>query len=106
MVECPMGLPNGKQTAATKEGTMMFRSKLIFNHVLYVPSLMCNLISLSQLLDESNYVAQLTNNFCVIQDCTMRMLIGVSEQQEGLYFLRTMGTETTMKPSIESSFDV
>ncbi|KAK9008809.1 hypothetical protein V6N11_080287 [Hibiscus sabdariffa] len=76
MTGCPVGLPNGNQIAATKEGTMVFENKLTLNHVLYVPSLMCNLISLSQLLDETNCVAQFTDKFCVIQDRTSRMLIG------------------------------
>lgn len=28
IIDCPVGLPNGKQAAATKKGTMMFNSKL------------------------------------------------------------------------------
>ncbi|KAK9045783.1 hypothetical protein V6N11_051691 [Hibiscus sabdariffa] len=75
MTGCPVGLPNGNQIAATKEGIMVFDNKLTLNHVLYVPSLMCNLISLSQLLDETKCGAQFTDNFCVIQDCTSRMLL-------------------------------
>ncbi|KAK9043320.1 hypothetical protein V6N11_071665 [Hibiscus sabdariffa] len=70
---CPVGLPNGNQIFATKEGTMVFDKKLALNHVLYGSSLMCNLISLSQLIDETNCVAQFTNKFCVIHDRTSGM---------------------------------
>ncbi|KAK8575185.1 hypothetical protein V6N12_062861 [Hibiscus sabdariffa] len=80
MIGCPVGLPNGNQIAATKVGTMVFDNKLTLNHVLYVPILMCNLISLSQLLDETNCVAQFNDKFCVIQDRTSGMLIGAGEQ--------------------------
>ncbi|KAK9045789.1 hypothetical protein V6N11_051697 [Hibiscus sabdariffa] len=86
VVGCPVGLPNGNQIAATKEGIMVFDNKLTLNHVLYVPSLMCNLISLSQLLDETKCGAQFTDNFCVIQDCTSRMLL-VSVNKEGALLL-------------------
>ncbi|KAK8548028.1 hypothetical protein V6N12_060955 [Hibiscus sabdariffa] len=100
------GLPNGNQIVATKEGTMVFDRKLTLNHVLYVPSLMCNLISLSQVLDETNCVAQFTDKFFVIQDRTSRMLIGAGEQRGELYFFRTMVTTTAMKMSGQSSFDM
>ncbi|KAK8493816.1 hypothetical protein V6N12_018614 [Hibiscus sabdariffa] len=106
VIGCPVGLPNRNQIAVTKEGTMVFDNKLTLNHVLYVPSLMCNLISLSQLLDETNCVAQFTDKFCVIQDRTSGMLIGAGEQRGGLYFFHTMVTTTAMKMSGQSSFDM
>lgn len=68
ILERPAGLPNGKQTATTKEGTVMLSDELKLANVLYVPSLQCNLISVSQLVDESNCVVQFTNKFCAIQD--------------------------------------
>ncbi|KAL4387508.1 hypothetical protein GQ457_09G027200 [Hibiscus cannabinus] len=103
---CPVGLPNGNQIASTKEGTMVFDNKLTLNHVLYVPSLICNLISLSQLLDETNCVAQFTDKFCVIQDRTSRMMIGAGEQRGELYYFHTMTTTTAMKMSGQSTFDM
>ncbi|KAK9043358.1 hypothetical protein V6N11_071703 [Hibiscus sabdariffa] len=76
VIGCFVGLPNGNQISATKEGTMVFNNKLPLNHVLYMPSLMCNLISLSQLIDETNCVAQFTKKFCVQHDRTLGMQIG------------------------------
>lgn len=106
IIDCPVGLPNGKQAAATNKGTMMFNNKLALHHVLYVPSLTCNLISLSQLLNESNCVAQFTDKLCVIQDCTSRMVISVGEQREGLCFFRDMVTAAAMQINGRSSFDL
>ncbi|CAO2841663.1 unnamed protein product [Amaranthus hypochondriacus] len=45
-----VGLPNGTQSIATKEGTVTLSDTLFLHDVLYVPELTCNLISVSQLL--------------------------------------------------------
>jgi hypothetical protein len=45
-------MPNGTGTYATKEGTITIGDKLILKHVLFVPNLNYNLISVSQLQSE------------------------------------------------------
>ncbi|XP_027338026.1 uncharacterized protein LOC113851952 [Abrus precatorius] len=82
IVECSMGLPDGNHTTTTKEGTMVLCDTLKLTNVFYVPNLHCNLISVSQLIDESNCPIWFTNEFCVIQDHTLRMVIGVGERRE------------------------
>lgn len=62
--QCPVGLPNGQHTAATKEGIVMLNENMKLTNVLYVPSLNCNLISVSRIVDESNCVIQFTKNLC------------------------------------------
>jgi len=106
MVECPVGFPNGQQTAATKEGIVVLSDKLKLANVLYVPSLQCNLISVSQLIDESDCVAQFTNKICAIQDRTSRMVIGAGELREGLYYLRGRATVATVQTGNEKSFNL
>jgi hypothetical protein len=49
---CPVGLPDGKQELATKEGTTILHGGLKIENVLYVPKLNYNLKSISQLIDE------------------------------------------------------
>lgn len=44
---CPIGLPNGAETTALKEGTVTLGEKLKLQRVLFVPKLKCNLISMS-----------------------------------------------------------
>ena len=56
IMECLVGLPNGKQTFAMKEGTIVLNDALTLNKVLYVPNLQCNLISISQLVNDSGCV--------------------------------------------------
>lgn len=81
-------LPNGERTLATKQGTVSFIGKLKLKHVLFVPNFECSLISVAQLLNDSNYVMHFTNKYCVIQDRISKMLIGAGEQSGGLYCLR------------------
>nr|GMC84661.1 retrovirus-related Pol polyprotein from transposon TNT 1-94 [Ipomoea batatas] len=85
---CPIGLPNGEETFAAKQGTVVLDGKLSLQKFLFVPKLNCNLISVSQLLADSPYLALFTGKFCVIQDRTSKTLIGAGEQRGGLYFLK------------------
>lgn len=88
IVACLVGLPDGKRTNATNEGTVLLEGGLKLTNVLYVPKLSCSLIYVSQLLDESNCTVQFTNKLCVMQDLTSRMLIGAGEHKDGLYYFR------------------
>ena len=85
---CVVGLPNGDQTMATKEGTAKLGGCLHLTNVLYVPKLNYNLLSVGKLLDDTINSITFTKKLCVIQDPTSRMLIGVGKQRDGIYFLR------------------
>ena len=104
--ECSIGLPNGEETVATKEGNVVLNERLQLKNVLYVPSLQCNLISVSQLLKNSNYTVQFTDKLCLIQDPTSRTPIGAGEQREGLYYLRGFVKAAAMKTNKEVSLDL
>lgn len=49
---CPVGLPNGKTVMATKEGSVRLSNNITLKNVLFVPELSCNLISVSQMIDD------------------------------------------------------
>ncbi|XP_021734823.1 uncharacterized protein LOC110701484 [Chenopodium quinoa] len=74
---CPVGLPNGKTVNATKEGSVRLSSKIVLKHVLFVLDLRCNLISVSQLIDDAHCTVQFNSNMCALQDQS-RELIGTS----------------------------
>lgn len=88
VIGCPVGLPNRKIVMSTKEGKIKLVDDLILKNVLYVPQLNCNLISISQLSDESNCNVHFTVDLCVIQDRTLKMLIGAGERRDVLYLFR------------------
>jgi hypothetical protein len=90
MQTCPIGLPDGKNASATEEGVVLLDEGLKLYNVLYVPNLKCNQISLSQLMDDLDYIVHFSDKLCVMQDCTSRMLIGAGKRQDGLYYFRTI----------------
>jgi len=85
---CPMGLSNGIHVLATEEGTIKLNNDLVLSNVLYVSSLACNLISVPQIVDESNCIAAFSKHMCILQDHTLKMLIGTGEQEDGLYYFQ------------------
>ena len=84
--QCSVGLPNSAHAIATKAGRVLLTDGLILEHVLFVPQLHCNLISVSQLIDDSKCLLQFTNSLCAIQDLRSRSLIGAGERKDGLYY--------------------
>ncbi|XP_073280573.1 uncharacterized protein [Primulina huaijiensis] len=102
---CPVGLPDGQYAAATKEGSVKLDENLELKNVLYVPRLNCNLISVSQLIDESDCIAQFTKNMCVFQDRTSRMLIGAGKRRDGLYHFRKASCVKALKTDGTNSLD-
>nr|GMD63195.1 Retrovirus-related Pol polyprotein from transposon RE2 [Ipomoea batatas] len=88
---CPVGLPNGKTVVATQEGSVRLTDKITFNHVLYVPSLSCNLISVSQLNDDMQSSVHFNSYMCAIQDQS-REMIGAGVRRDGLYYFK--GTDS------------
>lgn len=84
----------------------MQRRRLKLSNVLYVPKLSCNLISVTQLIDETNCVVQFSNSLCVMQDRTSRMLIGLGERIDGLYYFRGTRNEKAFKIDSGLSLDI
>ena len=103
---CPVGLPDGNSTIATKEGTVILDQNFCLKNVLFVPGLTCKLISVSQLTDYHNCFIQFTSGLCVIQDRTLRTLIGAGERRDGLYFFRGVPRVQALTASGMASLDL
>ncbi|KAL2903852.1 Retrovirus-related Pol polyprotein from transposon TNT 1-94 [Bienertia sinuspersici] len=103
--ECPVGLPDGRHATATKEGRVFLAPGIILEHVLLVPNLNCNLISVSQLIDDSKCFVRFNDSLCAIQDQLSGSLIGAGERRDGLYFFRRIPTVCAMTTS-ESEFEL
>lgn len=83
---CPVILPNGVVIHATRRGRVILSDKCILQNVVYVPSLSCNLISVSQLMDDCLCDVFFTHNMCIFQDRKTRIAIGAGERRGGLYY--------------------
>ncbi|KAJ1401903.1 Retrotransposon gag domain [Sesbania bispinosa] len=90
IVPSPVGLPNGVQTTALKRGSVVLGLSFVLEDVLYVPNLSCNLIYVTQLIHSKNCHVTFTDKLCVIQDLTSRIMIGLGEQQEGVYVYKPL----------------
>nr|GLL17117.1 uncharacterized protein LOC109149213 [Ipomoea trifida] len=84
---CPVGLSNDKIVGATQQGSVRLTNKITLNHVLYVPSLSCNLISVSQLNDDMQNNFHFNSYMCAIQDQS-REMIGTGVRRDGLYYFK------------------
>ena len=61
--DCPIGLPDGKQMISTKQGDVILCSEIVLRNVYYIPQLQCNLISVTQLIDDLNCTVHFTKTF-------------------------------------------
>ncbi|KAH0679333.1 hypothetical protein KY284_020418 [Solanum tuberosum] len=102
VVGYPVGLPDGQHTIATKERSVRLSENLKLENVLSVPSLKCNLISVSQLIDEVDCIVQFTKILCVMQGRTSRMPIGAGERKDGLYYFRVVPQAMAIKNGSDS----
>lgn len=89
---CPVGLPDESEAIAIKAGDVSFEQDLMLYHVLFVPTLNYNLISVSQLIQDSRCTASFANRLCILQDPILKIVIGVGKQRSGVYVLRVVRT--------------
>lgn len=75
-----MGLPGGTVAIRVQERHVYLSPKLKINHGLY--KLKCNLVSVSQLVKEHEFLRQLLINGLFVQDHISRMSIGVGRQKD------------------------
>ncbi|GAA0159498.1 transmembrane signal receptor [Lithospermum erythrorhizon] len=86
-IPCPLTLPDGSVIYSTRRGSVVLSASLILRNVLYVPTMHCNLISISQLLAEHCCDILFTHNLCLVQDRTARTVIGADKKGWKLFHL-------------------
>jgi len=60
IMPCTVGLPDGNNAVATKEGSLVLDGGICLENILYAPGLICNLFSVSQFMDHSNNIVSFT----------------------------------------------
>ncbi|KAL2941173.1 Retrovirus-related Pol polyprotein from transposon RE1 [Bienertia sinuspersici] len=103
---CPVGLPDGSHAMATTEGCVFLADNIILEHVLFVPQLNCNLISVSKMIDDSQCFVQFTDSLCAIQDRLSRSLIGAGERIDGLYYFQRLPKVCAVTNTGVSTFEL
>ena len=102
----PIGLPDGTKLVSTMQGDVALCSDIILHNVFYVPKLQCNLISVTQLIDDQSCTVHFTKIICVIQDLHLSTLIGVGERRNGLYYFRGFPRISAVNTDGASSTDL
>ena len=80
-------IADGSLSKVTSTGTVYISPCLKLHSVLLVPSLRCNLLSISKLTKDLNCVAKFSTGYCKFQDLELGKTIGNAKECEGLYFL-------------------
>ncbi|GAA0149364.1 hypothetical protein LIER_36915 [Lithospermum erythrorhizon] len=86
ILNCNVGLPNGTKAPSKFSGSSSLSSHLMLRYFLFVPQLTCNLMYVSQLTKDLDCLVHFDKNCCLIQDHRSRMMIGVRECRDGLYY--------------------
>jgi hypothetical protein len=84
-----VNLPNGNTTEANCRGQIRLTQELSIDNVLYLPQFAVNLISVSKLIKEHNCILQFEADKCTIQERNTLRKIGLAEERNGLYYLKT-----------------
>ena len=82
-----INLPNGQTVPALYIGTVSLSSTLHLHNVLCVPNFSFNLLSVSKLTKESNLCLSFFDSHCLLQDQSMKKMIGIAYEKQGLYYL-------------------
>lgn len=86
-----VGLPDGLQTNAVKEGSVSLAHRFTLRNVLYVPNFAVNLIFVifvAWLIHDVDCFVTFTDNLCILQDRTTRNPIGLGKMQRGVYLFQ------------------
>jgi hypothetical protein len=75
---------------ACYKGNVKLSESLHIHDVLYLPQFVVNLISVSKLCKEQDCILNFEANQCIIQDKKDMRRIGLAEEVDGLYHLKTM----------------
>ncbi|XP_019087549.1 PREDICTED: uncharacterized protein LOC109127378 [Camelina sativa] len=87
ILPCAIRLPGGDRAMAEKQGWMCLGGDIRLNGVLYSPDLTCSLISVAKLLKTTKVSVTFTEEVCVLQDRTLK-IIGAGEECDGVYKFR------------------
>ena len=90
-ISCPSSIKikiaDGSLSFVAGIGSIRVFKHLILHSILHVPTLKCNLLSISKITRDNNCVANFHSSMCQFQDLSIGRMIGNSRIHEGLYYL-------------------
>lgn len=85
-------IADGSRTRVAGTGQIHISNSLILQSVLFVPSIDCNLISVSKLNDDLKCITTFHSTGAVFQDTSLGKTIGSAKLCSGIYLLNTKNT--------------
>ena len=82
-------IADGSLSKVAGIGSVTITENLTLNSVLLVPNLTCNLLSVSKLAKDLNWVTHFFSNHCEFQDLESGRMIGNAKEFAGLYILNS-----------------
>lgn len=79
-------LPNSHIIMVNHLGTVTLSPDIVLHNVLFVLEFKCNLLSISILAQDSNYIITLSANGCLFQDQNQVKTLPAGTEQGGLYY--------------------
>lgn len=77
---------------------------LLLKSVLYVPSLKCNLLSISKATRDMHCKVTFSPTHCVFHDLISGRMIGNAKEREGLYYVQGSAATPVFLPRLQNSF--
>ncbi|KAL5758013.1 hypothetical protein ACOSP7_020624 [Xanthoceras sorbifolium] len=96
-------IADGSLSKVTGCGTVIISKTLTLQSVLYVPTLDCNLLSISKLTYDEKCVFKFFPTYCVFQDMISGKMIGTAEIQSGLYVIKAEASKGIQGHSTKSN---
>ncbi|KAK3007603.1 hypothetical protein RJ639_013997 [Escallonia herrerae] len=89
---CSAWLLDGLQTNAIKASSVSLADDITLRHVVYMPNLAVNLISVSCLAADANCFVAFSNDICVLQDRTSKSPIGLGKMHRRVFVFQPLST--------------
>ncbi|XP_038997410.1 uncharacterized protein LOC120122339 [Hibiscus syriacus] len=86
-ISCSVRTADGSLSPVKGSGSIRINSHITLSNVLFVPSLTCNLLSISKLSTDLGCTSHFTRDYCEFQDLTSGMVIGNARRCGGLYII-------------------
>ena len=82
-------IADGPLSRVVGMGSTHISKNITLDYVLYVSKLDCNLLSISKITKDKNFIVGFLTNKCIFQDLTLGTMIGNADMRHGLYILKT-----------------
>ncbi|GJT01644.1 retrovirus-related pol polyprotein from transposon TNT 1-94 [Tanacetum coccineum] len=103
IVPVAIELPLDIQAFAVKQGSMRLSDNKFLSNVLFVPKMLCTLISIKCLMKDLNFLSLLLMEN-VLQDRVTRTMIGTCEEHDGVFLFRKVEQGYANRAKVDDNF--